>query len=233
MAEKIKYTRKDLKGPDEFMTALGRGVAWGKENRPRLLIAAAAVALIVAGVAGTAAYLRWEEAKATESLWPHLNKAREFLQAPTAADAEKLARIEQFLAAHLNAHGKKTRASLYARYYLGSIAYSRGNYDMGIVWFRDVVGDAGKEPEMAYLARIGMAQSLEAKGELGGAAAAFREAGDAASGALRAEARLGQARTLLLQGRRDEAVAVYRAVIAENPDTPQKELAELKLSRLG
>lgn len=232
MAEKIRYTRKDLKGPDEFMTTLGRGVAWSKENRPKLLIAVAAVALALAGVVGTAAYLRWEEEKATANLWPHLNRAREFLQAPTAADAEKLARIEQFLVAHVNAH-PKTKAALYARYYLGSIAFMRGNHDASVGWFREALVAAKDQPDMAYLVRTGLAQALEAKGDMANAATAYRDAAESASGALRAEARMGQARTLLLQGRRDDAAAIYRAVIAENPDSPQKELAELKLSRMG
>ncbi len=232
MPEKIRYTRKDLKGPDEFMTTLGRGIAWAGENRPKLLVALAAVALVLAAVAGTAAYLRWDEEKATATLWPHLNRAREYLQAPSAADAEKLARLEQFLGSHVAIH-PKTRAALYARYYLGSIAYLRGDYDMSISQFRTALQDVKNQPDMAYLVRTGLAQACEAKGDMAAAAAAYKEAADAASGALRAEARMGQARTLLLQGRRDEAASVYRAVIAENPDSPQRELAELKLSRIS
>lgn len=232
MAEKIKYTRKDLKGPDEFMTTLGRGVAWARENRPKLLIAATAVALVLAGVAGTAAYLRWEEEKATADLWPHLNRAREFLQAPTAADAERLGRLEQFLAAFVNSH-PKTKASLYAYYYLGSIAYLRGNHGMSVQSFRAALGMTEKQPEMAYIVRIGLAQALEANGDAAHAERAYDEAAAAGAGELRAEARMGQARALLLLGRRDEAAAIYRAVIAENPDSPQKELAELKLSRMS
>lgn len=232
MAEKIKYTRKDLKGPDEFMTTLGRGVAWGKENRTKLLLAVAAVVLVLAGVVGTETYLRWQEEKATETLWPHLNRAREYLQAPTAADAEKLARVEQFLESHVKTH-PKTKAALYARYYLGSIAYVRGNYDMSVERFREALAEAIDRPDMAYLVRTGLAQALEAKGDMANAAAAYKDAAESASGALRAEARMGQARTLLLQGRREDAAAIYRAIIAENPDSPQKELAELKLSRMS
>ncbi len=231
MAEKIKYTRKDLKGPDEFMSTLGRAVSWAGENRPKLMLAVALVALVVGGAAGTVAYLRWQEEKATATLWPHLNRAREYLLAPTAADAEKLARLEQFLAAHVQSH-PKTKAALYARYYLGSIAYARGNYEMSVRWFRAALEGAAQLPDMAYLVRTGLAQACEAKGDMGAAAAAYKEAGDAASGELRAEARMGQARALEAQGRRDDAAAIYRAVVTENPDSPQKDLAELKLSRL-
>ena len=232
MAEKIKYTRKDLKGPDEFMTTLGRGVAWARENRPRLLIAVAAVALVLAGVVGTAAYLRWEEEKATADLWPHLNRAREFLQAPTAADADKLGRIEQFLAAYVNSH-PKTKSALYAYYYLGSIAYLRGNYGMSAQAFGMALGRTKDRQDMAYLVRIGLAQALEANGDMANAARSYGDAAESGSGALRAEARMGQARALLQLGRRDEAAAVYRAIVAEHPDSPQKELAELKLSRMS
>jgi len=232
MAEKIKYTRKDLKGPDEFMTTLGRAVTWSGANRPKLLAAVAAVVLIVGGVLGTRAYLRWEEAKATATLWPHLNKAREFLQAPTAADADKLASLEQFLASHVQMH-PSSKAALYARYYLGSIAYTRGNYDMSIHWFRAALEGTKDLPEMAYLVRTGLGQALEAKGDPAAAASAYKDAGDSASGELRVEARMAQARTLLLLGRRDDAAAIYRAVVTENPDSPQKELAELKLSRIS
>jgi len=232
MAEKIKYTRKDLKGPDEFMTTLGRGVTWGKENRTKLVTAVAAVALVLAGVVGAGTYLRWQEEKATETLWPHLNRAREYLQAPTAADAEKLASVERFLESHLRAH-PKSKAALYARYYLGSIAYVRGNYDVSVERFREGLAEAKDRPDMAYLVRTGLAQALEAKGDMANAAAAYKDTAESASGALRAEARMGQARTLLLQGRREDAAAIYRAVIAENPDSPQKELTELKLSRMS
>ncbi len=232
MAEKIKYTRKDLKGPDEFMTTLGRAVAWAGENRPKVLAAVAVLVLVFGGTLGTRAWLRWEEEKATATLWPHLNRAREFLQAPTAADAEKLARLEQFLAAHVQAH-PKSKAALYARYYLGSIAYTRGNYEMSIHWFRAALDGTKDQPDMAYLVRTGLAQACEAKGDFAAAAGAYKDAADGASGELRVEARMGQARTLLLMGRRDDAATIYRAVVAEAPDSPQKELAELKLSRIS
>ncbi len=232
MPEKIKYTRKDLKGPDEFMTTLGRAVAWAGENRPKVLAAVAIVVLVAGGILGTRAWMRWEEQKAALTLWPHLNKAREFLQAPTAADAGKLAQLEQFLAAHVQAH-PKSKAALYARYYLGSIAYTRGNYDMSIHWFRAALEGTKDLPDMAYLVRTGLGQAFEAKGDFAAAAGAYKEAADAASGELRVTARMGQARTLLLLGRRDDAAAIYRAVVTEHPDSPQKDLAELKLSRIG
>jgi hypothetical protein len=86
MAEKIKYTRKDLKGPDEFISAFSRAVAWARENRSKMLAGAGGVLLLIGGVLGAQAYFRWEENKATRDLWPHLNRAWEVLLAPSMAD---------------------------------------------------------------------------------------------------------------------------------------------------
>jgi hypothetical protein len=229
MAEKIKYTRKDLKGPDEFISAFSRAVAWARENRSKVLAAAGGVLLAVMGVLGTQAYLRWEENKANRDLWPHLNKAREVLASPSMADQEKLARLEQFLTVHIGMH-PGTAASVYARYYLAGIAFLRGNYDASAAQFRAAI-DAGKaEGIMPFLLRTGLAQALEAKGDFAGATAAYREAAAAAGGELRTQAQMGEARAMYLSGQKRESAALYRQILTSAADPRTKELVEIKLA---
>lgn len=230
MAEKIKYTRKDLKGPDEFLSAFGRAVDWTKENRAKVLAGALGVLLLLVGVFGAQAYFRWEENRATRELWPHLNRARELLQAPTAADGEKLARLEQFLTSHVNMH-PGTEAAVYARYYLGSIAFLRGNYALSEANFRAAIQTGKAKEVMPFLLWKGLAQALEAKGDHAAAAGAYRDAAAAAGGTLKAQAQLGQARTTELAGRKQEAVALYRQVLTETSDPRMKEFVELKLAQ--
>lgn len=233
MTRKIKYTRKDLKSPDEFISTLGRATLWAKENRTKVITTLAAVLLALGGGLGTRAYFQWQEDKATRDLWPHLNRAREYLQTPQATDQEKLASLAQFLAAHVKMH-PDTRAAVFAMYYLGSIAYLREDYDLSVVHFRSGIASGKAEGTiMEFLLREGLAQSLEAKGDTENAQKAYGEAAAFASGELRTQAWMGQARTLALQGRKEEAVALFRKILAENPDTPLKELIELKLSRMG
>ncbi|MBI5341748.1 MAG: tetratricopeptide repeat protein [Deltaproteobacteria bacterium] len=229
MAEKIKYTRKDLKGPDEFLSAFGRTVEWTKENRAKVLAGVLGILLLLGGVFGAQAYFRWEENKAARELWPHLNRARELLQAP-AADDEKLARLEQFLASHVNMH-PGTKAAVYARYYLGSIAFLRGNYALSEANFRAAIQTGKAEEIMPFLLRQGLAQALEAKGDHAAAAVAYRDAAAAAGGTLKAQAQFGEARTLELAGRKQEAVALYRRILTEASDPRMKEFVELKLSQ--
>ncbi|MCL5966515.1 MAG: tetratricopeptide repeat protein [Deltaproteobacteria bacterium] len=232
MTEKIKYTRKDLKGPDEFVSTFSRLVSWVKENRLRVGMAAAVAFLIAGGVLGSRAYFAWEEEKATSDLWPHLNRAREFLQAPAAADAQKLAGLEQFLAAHVNRH-PDTRTAVYARYYLGSIAYLRGNYDLAAAQFQAALASGKAKDLFIFLLREGLAQSLEAKGDFAGAARAYREAAASAGPEMKTLAMSGEARTLEFQGKRREAADVYRKILVEDPGTPLKEFVEIKLQQLG
>ena len=230
MAGKLKYTRKDLKSPDEFISAFSRAVAWADEHRARVLAAGGGVLLLVAVFFGAQFYFRWEENKATRDLWPHLNRARELLQSPSNADEEKLTRLEQFLTAHVNTH-PGTVAAGYARYYLGSIAFLRGNYDLSVMNFRAAIQSGKMNEVMPFLLREGLAQALEAKGDFAAASEAYRDAAGVASGDLKTQAMMGQARTMALSGRKQEAIALYRRILSENPDSQTKEFLEIKLAR--
>jgi len=230
MAEKIKYSRKDLKGPDEFLSAFGRVIEAAKEHQSKVLAGALAVLLVLGGVLGAQAYYRWEENKATRDLWPHLNRAREFLQAPTSADAEKLATLEQFLTAHVNVHPKST-AAVYARYYLGNIAFIKGNYGLSEAHFRTAIQASKLGESMPFLLREGLAQALEAKGDFAAATDAYRDAASASGGELRTLAQIGQARTMESAGRKAEALALYRQILTDTTDAGTKEFIEIKLAQ--
>jgi TolA-binding protein len=233
MARKIKYTRKDLKSPDEFISTLSRTTVWMQENRTTVLVVLAVVLLAFGGAFGTISYLRWQETKAAREIWPPMSRAREILQATTVADRETLEEIGQSLSAAADRY-PGTSAALFASYYLGSIAYRLGDYDRSAAQFRSAIAE-GKDREtvMDFLLREGLAQSLEAKGDLEGAGKAYAEAAAHAHGELRTQAWMGEARTYALRGQHDEAAAVLRKILAENPDTPLKDLIQVKLSRSG
>lgn len=232
MAEKIRYTRKDLKGPDEFISTFSRTLSWVRDNAAKVGAAAAVVVVLVGGVLGAQAYFRWQESKATRDLWPHLNRAREVLLSPAGADEEKLARLEQFLTAFIAMH-PRADSTVYARYYLGSISFLRKNYDLSATQFR-AARDSAKENEvMRFLLTQALAQALEAKGDYAAAAESYRDAAAAAAGELRTQAQMGQARTLELAGRKTEAVALYRQILTEAPEGGMRELIEIKLAQAG
>jgi len=83
-----------------------------------------------------------------------------------------------------------------------------------------------------YLIEIWRATGMDlSKVDFAAASEAYREASGAASGELRAQARIGQARTLALSGKKQEADAMYRQILAETADPQTKELIEIKLAQ--
>lgn len=233
MAAKIKYTRKELKGPDEFITTLGRATEWGRENRGKVVAAVTVFVLLFAGVLGTRAYLAWQDAKASGDLWPHLNRAGDLLRAPGETDPQTLVQLEQFLTSYVSLH-PQPKTTLFARYYLGSIAYLQGNFAQSAAQFRAAMDLAGNEESiMPFLVRQGLAQALEAKGDLPGALAAYRDASSHSTGELRTQPWMGEARVLAAMGKQAEAIERYRGILRENPDSPMRELIEVRLSQAG
>jgi tetratricopeptide (TPR) repeat protein len=230
MAERTGLSRRALKGPDEFISTFGRTVTWCKENRAKFAAGAIGVVAVVALTLGTRAYLQWEENKSARDLWPTLNQAQELLQAPYAADPSKLAAIEQFLQGHVSRH-PNTRATVYSLYYLGSIAFSRGNYDLAITQFRTGIATGKEAGIMRYLLRQGIASCLEAKGDFAASAAAYRDSGAVTEADMKTQSRLGEARVLGLSGKKTEAAALYRLILKETPETPLRDLVEIQLAQ--
>src|SRR5512134_2881515 len=231
MAEKIRYTRRDLKGPDEFISTFGRAVTWAKENRLRVGAAALAVVALVGVTLGARAYFQWEEDKSSRDLWPYLNSARDLLQAQAEADPEKLAALEMFLMSHVGTH-PRTRATVYARYYLGSIAFQRGEYDRSAAQFRDGIATGKAAGVMEYLLRDGVGRALEAKGDFAGAVSAYREAAGFAQAEMKAQSLLAEARCLALAGRKPEAVALYRQILKDYPESSSRNLIDIQLAHM-
>jgi tetratricopeptide (TPR) repeat protein len=230
MADKNRFSRRDLKGPDEFFSTFGRTVAWCKDNRPKVAAGAIGVVAVVALALGTRAYLQWEENKSSRELWPTLNRAQELLRAPSAADPSQLATVERFLQDHVARH-PDTRATVYSLYYLGSIAFFRGDHDLAITRFRAGIATGKDAGILKYLLRQGVASSLEAKGDFAAAAAAYRDAGAVAGTDMNTQSRLGEARVLGLSGKKTEAAALYRLILKETPETPLRDLVEIQLAQ--
>lgn len=231
MAEKIRYTRKDLKGPDEFISTFGRIVAWCKENRSKVELAAAVVAAVLLLTFGTRAYFHWQENKAARDLWPYLDQARDALSVPPDADPGKLADLERSIATRAETY-PGSRASVYAEYYLGSIAFRRGDFERSASRFREGIRIGKDEGIMKYLLRDGVGRALEAKGDYAGAAGAYREAAGVAEEQMKVQSQVAEARVLALSGKKADAVSLYRQILKENPESRLRDLIDFKLAQM-
>jgi len=235
MTEKIRYTRKDLKGPDEFISTFGQVVEWSKGNQSKIAAGIFAVVVVLALVFGGRAYFQWQDRKAAAEIWPYLKQARAMMMTPTGVESANMASMEQTISSLVSKH-KGTKTALFAQYFLGNIAFLRGDYEASLSRYNEAIKKTGRKDQlMTFLLNIGAGSSLEASGNYAGAAESYRKAADAAGSvdsSKRTIAQLDEARALELAGKKSEAVALYRRIIEENPESIQKDLVEIKIARM-
>jgi len=235
MAEKIRYTRKDLKGPDEFISTFGQIVAWSKENQLKITAGILVVVGVLVITLGGRAYFQWRDRQAAAEIWPYLNQARMMMATPGAASPGTIGAMERTLSALVSKH-KGTKTALFAQYYLGNMAFGRGDFEVSASRYSEAIEKAGKKDRLiVFLLNTGLGSSLEASGDYAGAADAYGKAADAKGSAdlsLRTIAQLDKARVLELADKKSEAVALYRRILEEDPESTQKSLIEIKIARL-
>gem|GEM_PF-644132 len=234
MAEKIKYTRKDLKGPDEFISTFGRAVLWSKENQLKITAGILAVAVVLALVLGGKAYFQRQDRKAALEIWPYLKQARLVMATQADANPESLKAVEQTISS-LASKYKGTKTAFFAQYFLGDIAFARGDYEASASIYNEAIKKTGRKDRlMVFLLNSGTGKSREATGDYAGAAEAYGKAANSAdaASAMRTIAQLDQARALELANKKSEAIALYRKIIEENPESTQKDFIEIKIARM-
>jgi tetratricopeptide (TPR) repeat protein len=172
--------------------------------------------------------------KAGRDLWPYLEQARELLAVPAGAPGVQpgnLAAVESSISSLVTKHSG-TQAAACGQYYLGSIAFYRGDYEGSIARFKEGIRSGKAEGVLALLLLKGEANSLEAKGDFAAAAVSYRKAAETAGPQLKSRLNFGEGRVLELSGKRTEAASLYRKTIKENPDSRIKDLIDIKLSRM-
>ena len=128
---------------------------------------------------------------------------------------------------------KGTVAALFAHYYLGNIAYARGDYDEGISRYNEAIKKTGRKDDLLkFLLNMGIGSCYEAKGDNEAAAQSYGKAAETAGSSMKVIALFDKARALELALKKDEAIALYRQIMEENPESIQKDLIEIKIASM-
>lgn len=232
MAEKIRYTRKDLKGPDEFISTFGRIALWSKENQLKIVAGIFVVAVVLALAFGGRAYFQWQDRQAAAEIWPYLKQARLIMEEPTGVKPESLTAVEQTISSLVSKY-KGTKTAFFAQYFLGNIAFARGDYEASVSRYNEAIKKTGRKDRlMIFLLNTGAGSSMEANGDYAGAAEAYGRAADSADSAMRTIAQLDKGRVLELADKKSEAIALYRKIVEDNPESTQKDLIDIKIARI-
>ena len=220
MATRHKISRKELKQPDEFQTVFETAALFFELHLTEVLLGAAAL-LVVVAIALSFLYYEAQRGRAASA---RFDQALSELQGGKYESAEK----DLSSLADDEPHRAVGRlANLYlANAYLAQKEPAKAREAL----LRYLAGDDASVFRDAALEDL--AVTYEELGDYKQAEATYRQA-SAIEGPEQARAELGMARMLQKQGKRDEAVAVYRDFLAQHPYAPERTLVMETLAQLG
>jgi tetratricopeptide (TPR) repeat protein len=208
---RVKFTRKDLKAPDEFITLTGRCLSFaGQHLRTIALLLGGIVACLII-VWGLLSYRRGIEQEAFASLWQIESRLRSTSDADALPPAS-VARLQQIT--HQFGAGE---ARGYAWLYLGHVHYRQGGYAAATTAYQQAVTQSQPTGLLWSLATLGAAYALETSGDFKQAQDAYQRVIDAKPAGFVLEAYLGKGRAAEQSQDFGSAIAAYTAVIEQFP----------------
>jgi tetratricopeptide (TPR) repeat protein len=220
LATRHKISRKELKQPDEFQTVFETAALFFELHMTEVLLGAAALLVIVA----IALSFFYYEARRGRAASARFDQALSDLQGGKYEAAEKELTS---LAADESYRAVGRLANLYlANAYLAQKEPAKARDAL----LRYLAEDDASVFRGAALDDL--AVTYEELGDYKQAEATYRRASEI-EGPEQARAALGMARMLQKQGKRDEAIAVYRDFLAQHPYAQERTLVMETLAQLG
>lgn len=134
MATKIKYTQKELKGPDKFSSTVIAGFEYFSDHSKKIVLIVAAVIAVLIAAYLVHGYREDRDDQATEMF----NSAVEKFNAGNDKEA-----LDEFLA--LREQFPDNKITKIALYYAGIIDFRLGNYDESITVLNEFLGSGVDE----------------------------------------------------------------------------------------
>ncbi len=169
-------TRKDLKGPDEFITLTQRAMAWALAHKVQLIGGICGITVLVLLLSAWNWYAQTQSDKASAAF----GKALKIMDAPVlsqgnnenlpedvkayASEEEKLkAALGEFESVRKSFQG--TKVSTLSAYFYGECSQRMGDHPKAVEYFKKYIEEAGKNADLTPFAIEGIGISLEAQGK--------------------------------------------------------------------
>ena len=231
-----KITRKEMKR-DELVTTLSDLSAAIDRHGRSLAIAAGAIVLLAAAVAGGLWYSHNREKAAGAALGRvHRAISAPVVDAPVAPGAaayassrQKYEEIMRLASAVIDEYPSSTAAK-WATYWKAVGEKELGQHQAALATLAPLAAQQ-QEEFLSASARVMQAMVQEASGDLPAAVQTYAALADSAPKRFPVElALMSQARLLEAQGKSEEALAVYRRITQEHPESPLAREAGLRLA---
>jgi len=215
-----KMQRKDLKQPDEFISATGQVVAWARKNAVAVQVAVAVAVLVVLGIGAYRWYAQSRDRAA----------AREFYGANELFKREQWDAAEQDFAKLAKSYGSTPYGTL-AKLYAGRSALNANRPGEAIAPLEAFVARP-PSPELEEVGRLALGRALEGTGDATRARSELERA-LGLEGPLQPEVTMALARLEEAGGNKDRAIELYQKYLADDPDGAAAGLARMRLVALG
>jgi len=215
-----KVSRKALKQPDEFVTALDWMADWAAANLARVIIAAAGLLAAIAIIFAFSFYSQHRQRIASEQFYRAINALSEKDYQTAAQGFSTLAQNDS-----------SSMLGRLAEFYLATAFLAQNQPSKARDAIRNYLADDSNRlfRQMA-LTQLGVTN--EALGDYHDAYASYVKAAQL-NGPEKARAQIGAARTLARIGDRQGAIAAYQQFLRENPFAQQRAEVIEALAQLG
>lgn len=227
MAKRRRISKRDLKKPDEFITATSQVLLWTMENLRFLLVAAVIGALVILSVVLWRVKMKTREADALNSFY----RASDILTSaedPTANEyQEALDEFERILREY-----PRTDASQLAQLQLGQGLLMSKKYDKAVETYLRFLDSDPREKLYRLLALHNLGYAYEGQGDYQKALDSFQSVVDAGESFLQPWGYLNVGRCYEKLGKQQEAIRTYRTYLEKFPDAAMIPMVRHKIGVL-
>ncbi len=216
MAVKRYKNRKQLKQPDEFVTASSKLVKQVVEHKNKIISALTAIVVVVA-IISTVNYFSNKAEDQSLSALSSVISQYETVQSKSG-DVEAYKGTKDALTKVIETYGNKTGGK-FANYFLAGCSFSAGEYKASETLYRKAVEDFKGVYPFEYLAKSSLAYALSQQGDHEGAAAIFNELASAANPLMGDESLFALARQYGAMGKTDLQKETSKKLIEKYPDS--------------
>jgi tetratricopeptide (TPR) repeat protein len=215
-----KIRRKDLKQPDEFMTAAFTVEDFVEHHLNKVITGVIAVLVLAAAL-----FVIYQHVSSIKKA-----TAEQLYEAFSALNSKDYQGAEQKFNTLIAQHRSSDAARL-ARFYLGIAYFNSGDLAHARQALESYTASDGPE-SLHGLALMDLGVVYEQMGEYGKAAQTYGRVA-ALNGPESNNAHVAVARVLQLEGKRDAAISAYQDFLKANPYAPQRDTVVQALANLG
>lgn len=229
-----RQTRQAIKH-DKFLEELSHAYTFASDNRRKLILAVAVIAVIAVAVSGLAWYFRGQEAEAQQLLADGI----EIMSTPAGTEAggttydtdeARLEAAEEIFRQVIDEYGSRDAADI-AAIHVAQIEATRGEYDAARAKFETFIED---HPDhiLSGAVRMSLVNLQLASGQVDEVITDLQARIAAEEEALPRPALLALlAQAYEIKGDQDNAMQAYRRIATEYPDSPYSLDANRKLAQ--